>query len=405
MSKFLCTVAASSTGAFQTGYLSVAYGTGFLLIAESGAGLIYRTPCTFTNLYANINTNSNTVVASLRFRKNGADGNLTLSIGAGLTGEFQDTLNTDSIVAGDVVDLFEDAGDVALSHSEMQIVGDFQGKVQKFESQVLLTSTDTLKFAPLVEGAIVASPESRVQLLIYTDFTFSNGAATTVFANTRLNTTTIGLRRNSANGNLAISIGAGATGIFEDTVNTDAAVNGDLVNWYISSGSTTGTIQARITAEVANAQTKHQALCSAGSSAITLAAGGTFFSPVNWVKTSSGAAIPAQLNHTASNLQCTLTANTTSSPSTLVFRKNGVTGNMSVSIGAGLTGIFSDLTNTDSVQSTDQLNYMWTVGTGTSLVFAMIGYLVANTLVAAVPPPFVQDCDAVVFRYQNTVVN
>ncbi len=50
-----------------------------------------------------VQTNTLGTTTTWAFRKNGADGNGVITVGAGLTGVFQDTVNQDDLVVGDLV--------------------------------------------------------------------------------------------------------------------------------------------------------------------------------------------------------------------------------------------------------------------------------------------------------------
>ena len=58
---------------------------------------------TLSNLEIFLQTNAVTATSTLKLRKNGGNGNQTISIAASTTGYFEDTTNTDSILATDEV--------------------------------------------------------------------------------------------------------------------------------------------------------------------------------------------------------------------------------------------------------------------------------------------------------------
>ena len=63
--------------------------------------ILYRSPGTLSKLYVRVTANSNVGSVTLRVRKNGANGNMFVTIPAGATGAFEDTVNTDTVAAGD----------------------------------------------------------------------------------------------------------------------------------------------------------------------------------------------------------------------------------------------------------------------------------------------------------------
>lgn len=83
---------------------------------------------------------------------------------------------------------------------------------------------------------------------------------------------------------------------------------------------------------------------------------------------------------TFSNIYLILSANATTSASTVRFRKNTANGNQNFTIGAGLTGEFEgDLVNTDIVASGDLVGLLVTNGGGGDLTVTVVSILFAAT--------------------------
>lgn len=76
--------------------------TGFIISATEAICQIYAYPCTIRNLTFNVTANANTVNAVVVSRKNGANGNLTVTITASTTGVFADNANSDILAKGDL---------------------------------------------------------------------------------------------------------------------------------------------------------------------------------------------------------------------------------------------------------------------------------------------------------------
>ncbi len=79
-------------------------------------------------------------------------------------------------------------------------------------------------------------------------------------------------------------------------------------------------------------------------------------------ETNAQAPMPAPLSTFDYAVQ--VSANTLGSTTLWVFRVNGVDGNGSIAIGAGLTGFFEDLTNFDDLLAGDLINYQVQEGGG-----------------------------------------
>jgi hypothetical protein len=82
-----------------------------------------KAPMNFSiaNLAVRIDTNGVTAASSITFRKNNANGNLTVSIASETTGDFQDLINTDDIANGDEINWILVAGATGTSFEYQQI--------------------------------------------------------------------------------------------------------------------------------------------------------------------------------------------------------------------------------------------------------------------------------------------
>ena len=76
-----------------TYYASLAYSNHAIRSVEAQAQVTARRSGTFSNLRVRITTHTGTPGSTIRFRKNGADGNQVISIGVAQTGEFEDATN------------------------------------------------------------------------------------------------------------------------------------------------------------------------------------------------------------------------------------------------------------------------------------------------------------------------
>lgn len=141
-------------------------------------------------------------------RKNQADGSLTVTITG--TGEFLDSVNTDSFVAGDEANLSRGSGNFTFTVYSLEadtpstiiLTGiTVAGIPVQFFLPGLFSSTTTE-----AEAEIEAEGLATIQNLFVNCFTYAE-------------TRTIRTRKNQANGNSSVSVSG--TGLFEDTVNTD----------------------------------------------------------------------------------------------------------------------------------------------------------------------------------------
>lgn len=197
-----------------------------------------------------------------------------------------------------------------------------------------------------------------------------------VSANTLSGSCVVTLRKNTAAGNLTVTIPAGTTGRFVDTAHTDAISLADLAAVQVAAAAGSGSITiVAILLNFGLAGTAATALLGADSvgAAMTATASATRFLPpcaaVQTAITTEAAGAPkVDIAGTFRNLQVYVTANTRTTTSTIQFRKNGGNGNQVISIGAGVTGFLEDAVNTDAVVAGDTINIEHINGTGVGAV-------------------------------------
>lgn len=181
---------------------------------------------------------------------------------------------------------------------------------------------------------------------------------------------------SGALGNQSVSIAAGATGFFQDLTNTDYVKMPDKVAVYAENGANAGAIAIRVAAMRYRDITGFQVCAgndnNAGAGGIAVAAGATVFTTLYGTynnpsaATESGLSTPPNVSLlTARNMQVYLSANTLTGGLTARFRRAGADGNQVIVVSAGQTGLFEDLSNTDSVGPTEACNYSFTGGAGT----------------------------------------
>lgn len=73
----------------------------------------------------------------------------------------------------------------------------------------------------------------------------------------------------------------------------------------------------------------------------------------------------AGASFTVRNMRVYVSANTRSATTNFRLQKNGISGSLNVAVGAGLTGWFEDVSNSDSIADNDLLNFALVAGTGT----------------------------------------
>jgi len=218
-------------------------------------------------------------------------------------------------------------------------------------------------------GATEANAEGRFE---------SAGTASLLIGHLTANGSTAALtlqfRKNEANGSENVSIGAGATGFFEDISNTDSISATD--KFCAQYGATTGankTITVRqtgcafdpggsstVTKEQCNSTVAAGVALTAGSSNFFTIHGGG----VSSASTETNCKCRQEIAGTFNNLNVFLSANAATADGTFKSRKNGADGNLTKSITASTSGWFADTVNSDSIAVNDDYCYDFVVGTG-----------------------------------------
>ncbi|GAI01017.1 unnamed protein product, partial [marine sediment metagenome] len=93
----------------------------------------------------------------------------------------------------------------------------------------------------MVAAELVATTEAPTQCLTRMAFVAKNFFVN-VQANDTNGTRIVNARKNGGDGNLSVSIGAAATGFFEDLGNSDTLIATDLYNYKLGTGGTSGDI-------------------------------------------------------------------------------------------------------------------------------------------------------------------
>jgi len=178
-----------------------------------------------------------------KLSKNGADGNQAISVGAGLTGLFEDISNSDTVAAGDYYNLSMSApsASVTITAAAVKTVGTVANRVPvDCGTNNSALAAGATQYSGLWGRSIRASSEASVQSPMPCKATLS---ALSIFVRTNASTTSVNfkLRVNGVDGTQVVSVPALTTGLYQDLTHTDAVVAGDLISSVIS-GATTGSV-------------------------------------------------------------------------------------------------------------------------------------------------------------------
>lgn len=203
-------------------------------------------PGTWKNLGVNVRTNTRTTTTTLRGRKNGANGNQFIDVLTLQTGIYEDTTNSDSLIAGDLLTYSVTMGTDSNSFRMYNFWSDFEttnNKTLQFNGNTDLELIGSANTADYSFGQLYqASSESVAQTRILKACRTSN-LQTHVISNNLNATATLRVRKNATNGNGVISITTSTTGFFEDTTNIDSfSKKGDEIHFQFVTGGTSGGI-------------------------------------------------------------------------------------------------------------------------------------------------------------------
>lgn len=326
---------------------------------EANAALLVRDAMTWSNLYVRVTVNACGADTTVRSQVGlpMAFGNQIVTIGAGATGAFEDAVNTDAIAAGQYFDwrITTGAGGAvtftviaSCLTGSTYIVGAYDG----YNSQGVGTG-----YYPVVGSARVQTARAQAQVRFRVAGTLSN-MFVYCYSNTSANDNIMSLEIGGIAVNQHVHIAAGATGAFEDAVNTDAVVAGDLVNGIMINAN--GTL--RISIHEYKFTGGPVVGASDGFGTTTIAFGVTRFAPIScnlFSVTATEANTQFAVNTTvrARNMFAYVRTNTLNGNCVIRFRKNTANGNQSVTFGAGATGILEDLVNTDDLVPANVVNW------------------------------------------------
>lgn len=342
----------------------------------ANAQVLVRDTYTWSGLYCRVITNTLNVAATMSSWKNLAIGNMSVTIGAGLTGVFQDVVNSDNLVTGDLINHRisspAGAGSVTLTLIRGLLNSGTNVPILACTNIGAAVSFGLTRFYPLGGAAFYGTTEAYAQYRFRVAATLSN-LRVYVSVNSLNNSTTCRTRLAGGPGAQSVSIGAGVTGSFEDAVNTDAVAVGTLVNFEEVTTGTAGSItltalgvkSASLGRQVMTSDVQGESFSTANGYVVVESELTDTLTELN-TQAAAGAALVAR------NLFAYVFSSATTANTFMRLRVNGVNGNLVVTIGAGLTGIFEDTTNSHILVAADLVNYLVNISGGTLNIVATV---------------------------------
>lgn len=198
---------------------------------------------------------------------------------------------------------------------------------------------------------------------------------------------TLNYRVGGGNGNQTVSITASTTGEFSDATHTDAVSSGNQVNYQavtpaaFSGGLGINTFGIQF-APTTTANTVNKLSCCGTLTDTSLNT--SYYNPLTGLLSKTSTETNAQFKNkttaTLQNLYTYVTANTASIAALNTEVAAATPGNLTISVGSGVTGALEDTTHTDSISSGTLVNTQFksTVTTSVTLTIISVDYLTTN---------------------------
>jgi hypothetical protein len=349
---------------------------GFASTEENQTDVTAKVAGIFSAMTCHIAANTlSTASTVFSFRKNGANGNLSITVPAATTGVFSDLTNSDTIADGDKYNVqiaTASGGTGTLIMGGVGVVFKASnGHSVQYGAAIDSNpaySASTVYYIGLAGDIGVTTVIANAEVTMGPAGVLKNLQAY-VSVNGRTSTTTIGSGVNGAAGNQSLSIPASSTGLFEDNTNTDSIASGDKVCTYISTGAGTGSFGIRRINSVYTVNNgKTITMIAHTLLGYSKNSGQNSHAPLGGcIPPSIAVEAEVQCNTNfafrATKLRIRVSTNTFTGSSTATLRKNGADTALSITVPSATTGIFSDTTNTVDFSGTDLVNYRWTGGT------------------------------------------
>ena len=332
---------------------------------------------TFSKLFVKITTNSKTLSnPTIKFRNNGADGNMSISIPFGVTGTYSDIVNTDTVTGGNnfcLVYRYGTTGTGTLTTSAISVVADYTGAetITIFQNSTLTTTTAGIRYASMAGYGVNTSTEAQMQLKIPKAGYLKN-ITVRISANTRNDACSYTLRKNSADTAMTLNIPTLTTGIFRDTTNFISVAADDLVCYKVNLLGASGNVTPYSSHIEYETSTDTFITATEQLSAYAPVAATSYYSYLGGASVTTLSEANSKLdfnldNYSADSMRVYMITNSVAAISNIYLRKNGVDTALVVSIPASTTGHFSNTVNTVAITNGDDLNYRFLIGLNGSL--------------------------------------
>lgn len=247
-----------------------------------------RSAQTFSNMQIRVGSNTSTNAVTVTVRKTGADGNNTVSLTAGATGNFEDTTHTDAYAATDNICGKWVTGAGTSNTTIVSLGGMMTSGATKFDLGSSLTyssstnqlPTATASFDP-IHGTMKVGhsvTEADTQIKFPFGANFSKMRVSVSASGSMSGPVAMTFRQNGADAAQTVSITANTTGVFEDTTHSDLCAQDDLVNVKFAAAVAGQCVVSKIgiTADGATSVTYNDSVTETGTAATAQDSIGTY---------------------------------------------------------------------------------------------------------------------------------
>ena len=362
----------------------------------SNRGVVFRSPGTLDRSMTRIIDNTTNGPLFVVLQKNGVDTSLAITIGTGLTGDFEDVVNGVPVASGDEFLWRITSGGGAVGGYTLNGIRVAYTAAGATVSRVVCNGNadmgaGTAYFPIWGVARNNWGAETATQVMTPVAGTARN-LAIRIDQNITTGASTGRFRKNNANTALAVTIGVGLTGVFEDITNSEPVDALDLLNHVIEGGGGTNLSVTYLAMDFESPST----LSITGGSASQAHSPTTTPVYTAFQGRYDEWAVEADMELTLGEetdvlgLGTNVQLNTSDSATYVKLRKNGVDANNIVTIGAGLTGHFIDLDGQDHFLATDKVNLLGVRDSLVGLFSATTFYYAFGLIPAPVCPGEVQ---------------
>lgn len=387
MGAALC--ACSSVASLVTGTKFLPAGSNCILSGNSteppSQGII-RKAGTFS--YLQVLADATGTARSVTFRKNTADATLVVSPTDTTAGLYIDATHQDAVAAGDQISLKSIATGAPTYFVVAMVFTAAAGHSYPLQCNcnagAALTTASTSFFYSVSGKSAGDATEAPCKQVVRAGYTADNMFVEVDF-NSRTTAVTVTLRKNGADATNTLSVGAGLTGLFEDTAHSDTFASGDTINFVDTLGTGSGSYRAQshgVTATATGAAPTSDVYATDPSGVVvTFFASPQFLAIAGTLVTATTNEGNAKIRHGFAvimiRMRVNISANTMTGTTTLVLRKNTVNQTNTIAIATVLTGTFEDTTHIDFAGATDDV--CWAISGGTSGTITVAAFALTET--------------------------